>query len=392
VTHDDGEPSLACLIERSAELKQALVGFALSPRCQRHLERFMREAAGPGKVLTEGETIDIIDRFALQHRLPNGKTVLNQFLAGWPDLTTADREMLRSWRDAVEGIFEIRRKDPDSLVLLNLIDDLEYRAYSNMGTAAFRPLPRRGFVRARLVPIHPVSEAWLVSGSMGTYPISDTAQIVEVALELATRLPELVYRNPSRIEQAWQQMREDRAAFVEFFGDDELVFPPAEAGERLNAYYRHRQEAALARQPAGRRLRNLPGVDVPAFELPPELADADTIGMIYDETDGLNFYNEYGMLRELFADPALAADKRYADVLEGYLRAETIGPLPFRHLAAAHPDTADAVFRKVLRKPDFTWAEHGEALMRRRKSWYYEREPRPGISVIGARLSELLRR
>ncbi len=30
--------------------------------------------------------------------------------------------------------------------------------------------------------------------------------------------------------------------------------------------------------------------------------------------------------------------------------------------------------------------------MRRRKPWYFEREPRPGISVIGARLSELLRR
>jgi hypothetical protein len=77
-----------------------------------------------------------------------------------------------------------------------------------------------------------------------------------------------------------------------------------------NAYYRHRQEAALARQPARRRPRNLPGLDVPAFELPPGLADADTIGVIYDETDGLNFYPEYGMLRDLFGNPALAADKR----------------------------------------------------------------------------------
>jgi hypothetical protein len=133
-------------------------------------------------------------------------------------------------------------------------------------------------------------------------------------------------------------------------------------------------------------------VDVPAFEFPPELAEAGTISMIYDETDGLNFYNEYGMLRELFAEPALAADKQYTDVLRGYLRAETIGPLPFRRLAAAYPDTADAVFRKVLRKPDFAWAEHGEALMRRRKPWYYDHEPRPGVSVIGSRLSELLGR
>ncbi len=45
--------------------------------------------------------------------------------------------------------------------------------------------------------------------------------------------------------------------------------------------------------------------------------------------------------------------------------------------------------RKILRQRDFTWAEHGEALMRRRKAWYYRREPRPGVTVIGARLLEL---
>ena len=386
--HD--EPSLASLIERSAELKRALVGFALSPRFERQMEGFVLES-GSDEIPDEGEAIDAIDRFALQHTLPNGKTVLDQFLASRPDLTAADREMLRGWRDPVEGIFEICRKDRDSLVLLNLLDDLEYRMYSNMGPAPFRPLPKHGFVRARLIPIRRVPDAWLASGSMCAYRKSAAADVAQAALELATKLPELVYRNPDKIEQAWKQMREDRAAFVEFFGTDELVLPPAKARERLNDYYRHRQEAALARQPARRRPRNLPGVDVPAFEFPPELADADTIGVIYDDTDGLNFYNDYGMLRDLFADPALAADKRYADVLRGYLRAETIGPLPFRRLAVAHPQTVNAVFRKVLRQPNFTWAEHGGALLRRRKPWYYEHEPHPDISVLGARLSELLR-
>jgi hypothetical protein len=45
--------------------------------------------------------------------------------------------------------------------------------------------------------------------------------------------------------------------------------------------------AALARRPARRRPPNIPGVDVPAFQLPPELADADTVGIVYDEIDGL---------------------------------------------------------------------------------------------------------
>jgi len=292
--HD--EPS-ASLIERSAELKRALIGFALSPRFERQMERFVLES-GSDEIPDEGEAIDAIDRFALQHTLPNGKTVLDQFLASRPDLTAADREILRSWRDPVEGIFEIRRKDGDSLVLLNLLDDLEYRTYSNTGPAAFRPLPKHGFVRARLIPISPVPDAWLASGSMRVYRKSAAADVAQAALELATKLPELVYRNPDKIE--------------------------------------------------------------------------------------------YGRLRDLFADPALAADKRYADVLRGYLRAETIGPLPFRRLAAAHPQTVNAVFRKVLRQPNFTWAGHGEALLRRRKPWYYEHEPRPDISVLGARLSELL--
>jgi hypothetical protein len=110
------------------------------------------------------------------------------------------------------------------------------------------------------------------------------------------------------------------------------------------------------------------------FELPAGLADAGTIGILYDKVDGLNFYGEYGMLRELFADPALAADKQYADVLRGYLATDTIGPLPIRRQDAAHQETVDAVFRKVLRKSGFTWAEHGEALLRRRRPWYYDLE------------------
>jgi hypothetical protein len=135
------EPSLARLIGRSAELKRALVDFALSPRMERHLERFMVEGAGPQEVLIEDEAIDAIDRFALLYRLPNGKTVLDQFLASWPDLSAADREMLRDWRDPVDGIFEIRGRDSDSLILLNLVDDLAYRAYSNMGPAASARCP-----------------------------------------------------------------------------------------------------------------------------------------------------------------------------------------------------------------------------------------------------------
>jgi hypothetical protein len=344
MNHTEAGLSLDSVIERSAELKRDLIDFAYSPRMERHLDRFMLESAGHEEELDEGEAAGIIDRFVLQHRLPNGKAVL----------------------------------------------DLEYRTYSNLGPGAFRQVPKGGFLHARLVPVSPVPGAWLVSGYMSVFPKSSAAEVGQVALQFSAEQPELVFRNPAKIERGWQQMRKDRAAFIGFFGCDELALPPAEVRERLSAYYRHCQEAALAANPRRRKPQNVPGEAMLAFGFPDDLANASTVGLVYDEIDGLNFYIDYGMLRELFADPALAADKRYTELLRGYLASDSIGPLPFRRLAAGHPETVDAVFRKVLRKSTFTWAEHGEALLRRRKPWYYEQERRPSVTVISARIEELV--
>lgn len=386
---DHGERSLTDLIERSAELKGELVAFAQSARFDRWLTPLLLEAAGPERRLDEGEAVRITDHFILRYRLPGGATVVDRFVASQGDLSEFDRELLLGWRGPVEGIFEIRCKDGDGVVLLNLVDDLEYRVYSNVGPRAFRGVSKGQFLLACLVPIHLADGVWLISGTMSSYPKSSATEIAQAALQLATSQPELVFRNPEKVEQGWERMREDRAAFVEFCGGDELVLPPAEAEARLNAYYRNRQQAALAGASDRARGRRLPGPGLPFFELPQDLADSATIGVIYDEVDGLNFYADYGLLRDLFADPALAGRRQHQDLLREYLREESISPLPFRRLAAAYPDTVDVVFRKLLRKPGFTWSEHGEALLRRRKPWYYAQEPRPGVSVIGERLSEL---
>ncbi|WP_371480257.1 hypothetical protein [Kitasatospora sp. NBC_00315] len=316
---DHSERSLTDLIERSAELKGELVAFAQSARFDRWLTPLLLEAAGPERRLDEGDAIRITDHFILRYRLPGDTTVVDRFVGSRRDLSEVDRDMLLSWRDPVEGIFEIRRKDGDGVVLLNLVDDLEYRTYSNVGPKAFRGVSKGQFLLACLVPIHAADGVWLISGMMSSYPKSSATEIARAALQLATSRPELVFRNPEKIEQGWERMREDRAAFVEFCGGDELVLPPAEAEARLNAYYRHRQEATAAAHPDHAQGRRLPGLDFPAFELPPALADSDTIGVIYDEVDGMNFYADYGMLRDLFADPALAGRRRHQDLLRTYL-------------------------------------------------------------------------
>ncbi|WP_406190878.1 hypothetical protein OG331_50500 [Streptomyces sp. NBC_01017] len=386
-TAQDRPLSLGELIERSADLKRGLVQYVQGPRFDRKLTAALLEAAGADRSLEESTTISVIDQFALQHRLPDGRTPVERYADARKDLSPVERKMLLGWRDVVEGLFEIRARDGDALVLLNLIDELEYRTYSNMGRKVFRGMSKGGFVIGRLVPIAPYPGAWLVSGGIASYRKADGPQIAQIALETAAEHPALVFRNPDKIAQGWEQMHRDREAFIACFGADQVVLPPAEAQERLDAFHRHRW--LTTRTATGNHDPAEPFPSHLSFQLPEDLQAADTVGIIYDATEGMNLYRDYGLLDALYANPALTSSRRHTDQLRSYVRDTSISPLPFQRLAEAHPDTVDTVISKVLRKPAFTWTEHGEAWLRRRKAEFYEREPRPGVSVIGNRLTEL---
>ena len=87
--------------------------------------------------MDEEQFINFLDWFVLQHRLPDGQTVVERFVAARPDLSDEERAMLLGWRDAVEGIFEVQRRDGEALLTVNLVDELPYRVRSNMGPAVF---------------------------------------------------------------------------------------------------------------------------------------------------------------------------------------------------------------------------------------------------------------
>ena len=118
---------------------------------------------------------------------------------------------------------------------------------------------------------------------MSAYRKSEAAMVAQTALKLATTDPELVFRNPEKAKEGWEQMRESRAAFVDYFGSDELILPVAEAEEQVNAFYRKQQEAVLAKTSRRNRGRDLPGVDSPLLQLPPELAESGPVGVIFDD-------------------------------------------------------------------------------------------------------------
>lgn len=313
-----------------------------------------------------------------------GPTAIGRLLASRRDLTRADQQLLRCWQvDAVPGVFEVRAADRQAVIALNLVDDLEYRVFGLPGTLASGT-----FISGTLLPLTAGDEAWLASGAETAYPAADARRVARLAIDMATSEPDLVFRNPERVKQGWEHMRKDRAEFLAFFGADELVLPTAEAEARLNAYYRRRQDAARA---ARGRHRAVSDSGETTFVMPPGFFEFDTVGVIYDEVDGFVVVPEYGMLRDMFADPSCAADREHANVLRAYLREETIPPLPLRRVAAAYPQNVDGVFQRVLGNRNFTWGRHGEGLLRKRKPGYYENEPLPSVAVLSDRVMELAR-
>jgi hypothetical protein len=334
---------------------------------------------------------ELIERaIRLRHGLgeAGGLAAAERYIAAQRGLSRADRDLVLDWAgNSVRGVFEVRavaRRDSagEALTGLNLVDDLDYRVY---GLGARE---EGGFFAATLLPLAEDDSAWLAAGDEISYPQADARQVARLAIDLATREPDLVFRNQEKATQGWAYMRRDREEFVTFFGGDELVLPTPEAEGRLNAYYRMRRESALA---ARGRHRAVSDSGETTFVMPDGFFEFDTVGIIYDEFDGFVVVPEYGLLRAMFADPSLAADPVHANVLRAYLREDSIPPLPLRRMAAAFPASVDAVFRRVLGNRTFTWQQNGSSLLRKRKPGYYAAERTPGVAVLSDRVMALAR-
>ena len=366
------------LVERAGHLKPMLVEFALSPRFDRELSAVIARDF-PDGVADESLFSMVLDHFALQHQLASGSTVAEAFIAAHPELTDAERDMLAGWRDVIEGVFEVADKDSDALVLVNFLDELTYRARSNLGSRAFKPLKKGMILVGRLVR---AGDDWMISGNPAAFPASAREQMLAAAAEQAMRNPEAVFRNPAKLAEARRILALHHETFVDLFGADLIVVPGIDVPGKVEAFHRH-----LAQQAR-------PGIEPPeiaALDLPDHVLAADSVAIHFAAGEGLSFYPGYHLLEELFSDPTLVSRRHYRDTVSGFLRDPDTSPEPLRRLAARDPAKASTVFAKLLnRKRGFSWDTDGEQLLRQHKPSYFHGTRLPRTTPLSERLSNAL--
>ncbi|MEU7004382.1 hypothetical protein [Nonomuraea sp. NPDC046570] len=363
------------LLARACVLKPGLVHYATSGRFAGELTAVLARFFADGPATDEAGAALPVDYFTLQHRLPGGDTVVDRFVAEHPQLDETDRELLLGWKDVVEGVFEVVAREGAAVRLFNLVDELTYRVFSDLGDDAFEPLAAGMYLVGRLVPLG--RDAWLISGTPAVHTAESRAALVPVAAHIALENPAYVFRNPDALARAWRMTADQRRCFIAHFGTDLVVMPGDDVARRLRAYLTH-QAHRLGGQPPGE------------IELPAHVTRARTVALIFDEADGLGYYADFGLLQEAFADPRLLVRRQYRDVVTAYLRGEAVSPVPIARLAARDPAKASAVFARLLNKPGFDWERSGQALLRTHKPGYYDGPRLPTASPMTAAIAEHL--
>jgi hypothetical protein len=382
----------ARLLDRSGAIKRSMVEFSQ----RREFRDLVAQAAVERNDIRlfppDKDRINTIDYFMLQFRFDDGSSFVERFLAAHSELLAEERAMVRGWSTTVEGVFEVTAVDDQSLHLHNLLDELDYRTFSNAGPTLFAGTRVGSFVIGRIAPIR---EIWMLSGVNGFYGRSERNRILRIAATLAQAAPRLLFTNPAKLEQALALQAEEHRVFVAFFGSDLVIVPGNEVQSRLNDAMKYRVEqhrdADGTTQVERAQADGIKTGPLPTMEIPDSLAAAATVGLLSDPVEGLSILPDFGVVAEAFANPERAGGRESRETVLNYLKNPGFDPLPLRYLARRDPEKASQLLRRLLNRPKFDWSRDGESLLKQSKPRAFLNPPLPRIAPLGAPLVEAMR-
>jgi len=373
------------LVQRYVRLKRDLVEYVQ----RRYHDTIVEQAR---RLSTDGVSTDSELVRATEAVLHQDPEAIDAFLAARPGLRGPNRALVRRWKGGFTAIFRPRSRDGRILALHNLVDDLDYRtAISSDDPRAWQHFDQTPFIVAHLLPLGPL---WTLSGNQRMLDLPDPRIADGLAATMAQDHPALFFRNPENLARGWEAMRNQHEAFLTRFGGSWAVGPP----EEIQRLHQEMLASKLRRQAADGTIEGVePELQDAAratrerlerFELPAQLMEAETVGMLSHPREGLIFCPDFGRLLAAFEDPELGRDPEHREVVLGYLESDTIPPDVIEMVAALDPARAGALLATVLERPSLDWDRDGDALLRRFKPSFYARPRLPSNLPLPRRMTE----
>ena len=317
--------------------------------------------------------VNAIDWFIHCYRFRNGNSLIDLFIKGHNDLSDFENMLLEGWKGSFEGIFEVKSIDNDTVRLFNLIDEREYIAASNAGRAFYKNFKPGNYLMTRLLPF--IDDIYLFSGEQYVYP-PDAKDILEKnALKIAQSNPSHLRKSKLENKIGWDMQKRYRNDFITYFGADLIIITGNRLVESMEGFINYSSKKALkdVSDDKKEQYRNIQ----PKLNFPEELTGSDTVGIIFDEIEGLNFYPDFQLFTALFSDPKLSTDEKYSNVIMGYLASDSISTLPFRKMIEMYPQNSQKVFASLFNKQNWSNEKDFDILMKKHKGGFLKKKPEP---------------
>lgn len=388
------------ILERSRELKQALIDFVLDAEGElaQSLEAFA--AAQSRRERHDNVQQDlIIDTFLTEGKVGD-KTALNLFLESQPEFSQSDRQLVHGWQRSFIGLFAVTQILPDGFELMNWLTAKHYIVKPN-NTKTMEEMARFKEGEILLTRIAPVTETyWMFSG-----PCTPMGKLGKPKLAVAIGNFKENYKNalysdaPELLEQAWQSVEQYHQNFLDFFGSDEVTLP----GYQLNKKIAEFQEVMMQRrlavagidesktlaevaEEAGigeeeiRAAAEEAGADskaiaqlidsksttkmvMPKVDLPAELRKAEQVTTLSHPRWGQMFVATYSQFKALLEAENWQTIEGSEKLLRYYLENSTINAFIWQRLAQQYPTQLEKVLQMALQRPDFRLDRDLEALV-----------------------------
>ncbi|MEH2290230.1 hypothetical protein [Nostoc sp.] len=413
------------ILERSHELKQALVDFVLDAEGElaQALETYAAEQLRRGSGDSTQQDLTI-DSFLTAEKVGN-KSPLELFIESHPDLAESDRSLINSWHHSFIGLFAITNILPDGFELTNWLTDKRYIVKPN-NTQTLQAISRLKVGEILLTRISPVTDSyWMFSG-----PYTIMGKLGKPKLAVAIGNFKENYKSnlysdaPDLLKEAWQSVEKYHQQFVDFFGTDEITLP----GYQLNKKVAEFQEVitektfAAAGIDTSKSLAEVAeaagigdeeikaaaeefGADsnvvsemfnsksskskmvMPKVDLPAELKKAEQVTALSHPRWGQMFLPTYSKVQAILSAEDWQSVQGAEKLIRYYLEDKSINAFIWHRLAQQYPTQLENVLQTFLQRPQFKLESDLDALL---QEFYKPIEPDlPDIASVPIHLHNL---
>ncbi|MDZ8257645.1 hypothetical protein [Nostoc sp. ChiQUE01b] len=413
------------ILERSHELKQALVDFVLDAEGElaQALEIYAAEQLRRGSGDSTQQDLTI-DSFLTAGKVGD-KSPLELFIESHPDLAESDRSLINSWHHSFIGLFAITNILPDGFELTNWLTDKRYIVKPN-NIQTLQAISRLKVGEILLTRISPVTDSyWMFSG-----PYTIMGKLGKPKLAVAIGNFKENYKSnlysdaPDLLEEAWQSVEKYHQQFVDFFGTDEITLPGYQLNKKIAEFQEVITEKTFAAagidtskslaevaEAAGIGEEEIKaaaqefGADsnvvsemfnsksskskmvMPKVDLPAELKKAEQVTALSHPRWGQMFLPTYSKVQAILSAEDWQSVQGAEKLVRYYLEDKSINAFIWHRLAQQYPTQLENVLQTFLQRPEFRLESDLDALL---QEFYKPIEPDlPDIASVPIHLHNL---